>query len=163
MFHSGPTMTYNAVFAPFDPAEMPAFEDAYLEMYIYIENLEYMTTDGQIELNSSGANDIKEIYYPFTPDKIKLSAGWNFISLKLTDFIPTDNKFVYQDLMGMRIYSVGSANNSLRVDYITITDAPRIDYLRAHGFTAQSKLPEVIGTVQNENTTLYAVKEHFPH
>ena len=162
LFHSGPTITYNSVFQRFETSEMPAFEDAYLEMYIYIENTDLMTQDGQIELNSSGVNDMSEIYFIFSTDKIRLQNGWNFISLKLSDFIPTDGNFVYNELVGMRIYSVGTATNELRVDNITITDTPMIEYVRAHGFTAQNKLPFKIDTVQNENTDLYSVLENFP-
>ena len=162
LFHSGTTITYNSVFPQFAASEMPAFDEAYLELYIYVENLDLMTADGQIELNSSGVNDMEEIYFVFSKDKIRLQNGWNFISLKLSDFIPTDGKFVYSELIGMRIYAVGSETNALRVDNITITDTPTIDYIRANGFTAQTKTPYKIGTVQNENTDLYSVLENFP-
>lgn len=151
IFDNSAVATVNAIFKNLDTSKLPAFEDAYLEMYVYIDDVERMSLGGghgQIELNSSGVNDICEIFYDFNPEKIALKNGWNFISLKLSEFSPTDGKFVYSKFMGMRVYSICThGTNTLRVDNITITDAPKIDYIRAHGFTVHEEKPYKIGSV----------------
>ena len=133
----------NAVFRNLDTSKLPAFQNAYLEMYVYfsdVGNISMGGGHGQIELNSSGSNDIQEIYHDFNPAKIALKDGWNFISLKLTDFSPTDGKFVYSSLKGMRIYAISKNGNPniIRLDNVVITDTPKYASILQNGFTAKS-------------------------
>ena len=133
--------TINAVFRNVDHASLPAFEDAYLEMYLYIGNVDNIATEGgALELTSSGVNDMDEISMAFTPTKIGMKTGWNYISLRLADFAASSanpgGSFDYNNICGMRIFAFPKDYSELLeigVDEIIITDAPRIDTVREEG------------------------------
>ena len=123
-----------------DSSQFPAFEEAYLEFYYYITDIENVVS-GEIELNSSGYEDVNEINYSIGRSTQGLGTGWNFISLKLTDFNRSGN-FVYEDLMGFRVFMLG-ANGSMqvRVDNIVLTNVSHMKDVQETGIT-------VLGTPQ---------------
>lgn len=129
-----------AIFPNVDSSQFPAFEEAYLEFYYYITDIENVVS-GEIELNSSGYEDVNEINYSIGRSTQGLGTGWNFISLKLTDFNRSGN-FVYEDLMGFRVFMLG-ANGSMqvRVDNIVLTNVSHMKDVQETGIT-------VLGTPQ---------------
>lgn len=141
---ASPLGTINAVFQGIDYNNLPAYEDAYLEMYLYVGDADNITDGGALEITSSGINDVDEITYIFTPQKIAMKSGWNYISLKLEDFQGSSGNvggsFNYNKICGMRIFAFpkdGSKFLEIGVDEIILTDTPRFEEVKASGITVK--------------------------
>ena len=162
---TAPVPDFEAVFGTIDHSALPPFADAYLECYIYIDDLANIQ-ESRISLNSSGIADINEISHGFI-GSINLSNGWNYISLKLTDFYNDDgdydwsggskgdliDPFDYSQLLGFRFYLIvaqAGTTNTVRFDNIILTNTPKIDQVRAHGIYPKSTSPTTINMVVSD-------------
>ncbi|GHV00255.1 hypothetical protein FACS1894211_07190 [Clostridia bacterium] len=154
VYNQGAVPTISAIFRDIDHAKLPPFNTAYLEMYIWIEDVAKVQ-EGQIELNSTGAFDIYERMFVISRATIELDSGWNYVSLKLSDSNESDagRSFDYSKLMGMRIYAVSKPNmtNAIRLDHIALTDTPQLDAVKKDDIHPQAKINPVIDKVVDES------------
>ncbi|MDR1094435.1 MAG: hypothetical protein LBL66_09850 [Clostridiales bacterium] len=154
VYHQGSVPAVSALFRNLDRSKLPPLADAYLEMYFWIEDADKIQ-EGQIELNSTGANDIYEIMFVISRTTIELDSGWNYVSLKLSEANESDpsRKFDYANLMGMRVYTVSKSGtvNAIRLDHIILTDTPKLAAVKEAGIHPQSASYTVIDLVVDES------------
>ena len=127
-----------ALLRDLDCSLLPDFDKAYLEFYYYVYD-ETNVSGGQIELTSSGFEDVEELHFEVNPKTVTLKNGWNFISIKLTDFV-SDGAFNYRKLCYFRFYMGPKKKNSFEcnIDNIVITDTCHLDEVKNSGITAES-------------------------
>lgn len=137
-----------ARFLDLDTSLLPAFEEAYLEFYYYVYDATNINA-GQIELSSSGYEDVEELSFDVTPKTMTLENGWNFVSVKLTDF-KNDGSFDYSRLSYFRFFMapLNSGSFEANLDYLVLTNRCHLDEVAENGFTPMStpwkKLDQVV-------------------
>jgi hypothetical protein len=95
-------------------------EQAYFEFYLYVEDIDAFSANGQIELNSSGSYDKQEFTWNIMA--LDLVNGWNYVSLKFSE--AASNGADYAGLRQFRLYQACNYASSLKVDRLIITDTP---------------------------------------
>lgn len=136
-----------ALLRDLDASLLPDFDKAYLEFYYYV----YDATNilgGQIELTSSGFEDVEELHFDVNPKTVTLTDGWNFVSIKLTDF-ENDGTFDYRKLCYFRFYMGPSKKSTFEcnIDGIVITDKGHLDEVKENGITAKSTKVEKLSKI----------------
>ena len=109
-----------------DRSSMPAYEDAWLEAFIYIDKPEAVT-EGQFELLGTGISDMYENSLSF--QAMELHAGWNHISHKIDNTnlewaVNVGGTFVYEEVKAFRLYFLSNETLTVRMDYVVFTDTP---------------------------------------
>ena len=125
-------------FRNIDYDALPRYSSAYLEFYYYVEDVSNISA-GQIELTSSGYEDVNELNYDIGVNS-GFKKGWNFVSIKLSSM--NNNGFSYNKLYGFRIFMLPARKDSFfvcRVDNIVISSVSHKEEVERNGIISYSK------------------------
>lgn len=116
-FSGAQTDEYKKVFS--DPYNSGATKaTGRLEFWYYVSDPSLMKESNQVEIGSAGRPDQKEYNWNIGA----LEAGWNFISLNLSDAAVTDGEPDLAAINWFRIYHFKSGAVRTRIDAISIVD-----------------------------------------
>lgn len=120
-----------------DYAALPKYSSAYLEFYYYVEDVTNIKA-GQIELTSSGYEDVNELNYDIGKNSGFVN-GWNFVSIKLSSM--KNNGFSYKKIYGFRIFMRPENDESFicRVDNIVLSSVSHKAEVEKFGITSYTK------------------------
>lgn len=126
-------------FRDVDYSKLPKYSTAYLEFYYYIEDASNIGV-GQIELNSSGYEDVNELNYDIGKQSGFVN-GWNFISIKLSSM--NNAGFSYGKIYGFRIFMLPANGKTFicRVDHIVLSSVSHKTEVDRFGIASYSKKP----------------------
>jgi len=122
---------------------LPRYSSAYLEFYYYVEDVTNIKA-GQIELTSSGYEDVNELNYDIGVNS-GFKNGWNFVSIKLSSM--NNNGFSYNKLFGFRIFMLPAKTDSFfvcRVDNIVLSSVSHKEEVERNGIVSYTKQKMVL-------------------
>lgn len=108
-------------------------QSGYLDLWIYVSNVNAFDGGGQIEISSSGKNDVDELNW--SVKTLNLSNGWNKVHLAIADA----GKNGEPDLSAInffRFYQSVSSEIVIKIDYIHFTELAMIPYAEPTNLTA---------------------------
>lgn len=134
-----------ASFKPVNSELLPAFEDAYLEFWLWIDDISNLGND-QCYFRLMNTLDVENyaISYRFNEAVSDISSGWNFMSFKLTDFTQVNplKTFDYGKLSGFVVQAWPRWRPiAIRIDNVCITDKSSLDEMLGANVKPQTSKP----------------------
>lgn len=97
-------------------------DEAYLCFSIFISDINTITSEGQLEISSSGKPDDQELSWPISA--LSLKNGWNEVALKLSTAGATNGAIDYAKINFLRMYAFpkDGAATIFKLDNLRFTD-----------------------------------------
>tara|TARA_B100000809_G_scaffold48251_1_gene42954 strand:+ start:5055 stop:8264 length:3210 start_codon:yes stop_codon:yes gene_type:complete len=97
-------------------------ENAYLQFWYYVSDVEKYTSNNQVEIGSGGKNDTDEFNWNLNG---RLQNGWNFLSLKFSEagISPNDGNPSINAINHIRVFHGKTDAMTIRIDGLQIVES----------------------------------------